>query len=336
MLINKGNHIMLEVSHLTKYFGAHCALDDIHFTAEDGVVLGLLGPNGAGKSTLMNIISGCLMPSAGRVSLDGVDIVADAALARARVGYLPERPPLHQLMTVAEYLSFAADLRGADRAQPFGRAGDVLGRLALKSVRGRLIGNLSKGYQQRIGLAAALIGDPACLILDEPTSGLDPLQARDFRRLLSDIRADRIILFSTHILSEVEAVTDRVVILHQGRCLTDGLNEPPAGDRIFLLIVAEAGKAMLQMLRKIDGVTDIRVLKTSGPAAADGNEPPGAETEVLLTVKAETVPGSFQRRLFFTMARHNWPILELRPMDSALTVRFFETVQRIQAEEVHV
>lgn len=325
---------MLEVNHLTKYFGPHRALDDIHFTAADGVILGLLGPNGAGKSTLMNIISGCLLPSSGRVMLDGLDIVADAALVRARVGYLPERPPLYPLMTVGEYLSFVTDLRGADRAQPFGRAGDVPGRLMLQSVRGRLIGNLSKGYQQRIGLAAALIGDPACLILDEPTSGLDPLQARDFRTLISDIRTDRIILFSTHVLSEVEAVTDRVVILHQGRCLPDGTDEPVSGQRTFVLTAAAAGKPMLRVLREVDGVTDVRLIKTAESRAADGAESPAAESEILLTVKADGVPGAFQRRLFFTMARHNWPILELRPVESALTARFFEAVQRLQAKAV--
>ena len=214
---------MIEVSHLTKRYGSHCAVDDVSFTVEDGCIYGLLGPNGAGKSTTMNVVTGYLSPTSGTVRIDGHDIVEEPLEAKRCIGYLPEQPPLYTDMTVREYLHFVAELKGvcskADRAGQIDRA---MGRTGLDGVMDRLIRNLSKGYRQRVGLAAALIGHPPFLILDEPTVGLDPKQMIEMRALIRELGKSHTVLISSHILSEVSAVCDHVLILSGGKLVAGG------------------------------------------------------------------------------------------------------------------
>ena len=223
---------MIQVSHLTKVYGRRTAVQDLSFTVEDGQICGLLGPNGAGKSTVMNILTGYIAPTSGSVSVEGHPLPKEAAAARACVGYLPETPPLYPDMTVAEYLRFAAELKGVRRA---GRAAAVAAaarRTGVEDVLPRLIRSLSKGYRQRVGIAQALLSDPKVIILDEPTVGLDPAQVTGIRRLIQQLGHKHTVILSSHILSEVQAVCSRVLILSHGVLAADGtLEELTAGGR---------------------------------------------------------------------------------------------------------
>jgi ABC-2 type transport system ATP-binding protein len=211
---------MLEVSGLTRDYGRLRAIDNLDFTLRDGEITGLLGLNGAGKSTAMNVITGCLAASAGRVLVNGVDMEAEPERAKTHIGYLPEIPPLYTDMKVREYLDFVFDLRGVREGRKE-RAAEIRAGTGIEGVYGRLIGNLSKGYKQRVGLAAALAGNPAILVLDEPTVGLDPAQIIEIRNLILELGKTRTVLLSSHILSEVQAICGRVIVLHQGRIAAD-------------------------------------------------------------------------------------------------------------------
>ena len=208
---------MIEVRDLTKKYGEIDAIRGISFTAEKGQVLGFLGPNGAGKTSTMRIITGFMPATSGTVTVAGFDIFDDSLEVRRRVGYLPENPPLYDDMTVETYLRFVAKVRGLARAD-IGTAVDAsAARCGLADVRGRVVGHLSKGYRQRVGLAQALIHDPSVLVLDEPTIGLDPKQIIDIRSLIRDLSGERTVILSTHILPEVQQLCDKVVIINRGR-----------------------------------------------------------------------------------------------------------------------
>lgn len=208
---------MIEVSQVTKKYGERIALDRISFKVEPGEVVGLLGPNGAGKSTTMKIITGFMSPSAGHVTVAGVDIFENPIEAKKKLGYLPETPPVYLDMFVEEYLHYVAQLKGVDAKERDVFVQMALVKTQLEGVRRRLIGNLSKGFRQRVGLAQAIVSNAEILILDEPTVGLDPKQVAEMRDLIRELKGKRTIMLSTHILSEVEAVCDRVIIIHQGK-----------------------------------------------------------------------------------------------------------------------
>ncbi len=213
--------ILVQVEHLYRYYGQLCAVNDISFGIGRGEVVGFLGPNGAGKSSTMQIISGNLAPSAGRVLIGGADILDEPAAAKAKLGYLPEQPPLYRELTVDEYLRYCARLNRIPRARIHAAVDAARGRCGLGDVGGRLIGNLSKGYQQRVGIAQAIIHSPPVVILDEPTVGLDPIQIREIRGLIRELGGDHSVILSTHILPEVQAVCDRVLIIHRGQLVFD-------------------------------------------------------------------------------------------------------------------
>lgn len=194
---------MIQVEHLTKRYGNHLAVDDISFTVEEGTVYGLLGPNGAGKSTTMNILTGYISASEGTVTIDGHDILEQASAAKACVGYLPEQPPLYQDMTPAEYLTFVTELKKVKRADRKTQIEQAMQRTGVQQVSQRLIKNLSKGYRQRVGLAAALLGEPKVIILDEPTVGLDPAQVIEIRSLITELGREHTVILSSHILSSM-------------------------------------------------------------------------------------------------------------------------------------
>lgn len=213
---------MIEVSHLTREYSGRPAVSDLSFTVEDGQVYGLLGPNGAGKSTIMNIITGYLAATSGTVTVDGHPLPEEADAAKACIGYLPETPPLYPEMTVQEYLTFAAELKGVKRAERTTQVEKAARRTGLTEVMPRLIRNLSKGYRQRVGIAQALLGHPKVIILDEPTVGLDPAQVIEIRRLIRELGQGHTVIFSSHILSEVQAVCTRVLILSHGHLVAEG------------------------------------------------------------------------------------------------------------------
>ena len=208
---------MITVKELTKRYGAHTAVDALSFTVDKGQIYGLLGPNGAGKSTTMNIITGYISATDGTAEIDGCDIFDSPAEARAKIGYLPEQPPLYTDMTPREYLAFAAELKGLPREQRKAAVEQCMERTNIADVADRLIRNLSKGYRQRVGLACALLGDPPVIILDEPTVGLDPKQIIEIRELIRSLGQEHTVLLSSHILSEVNAVCDKVLIMSHGK-----------------------------------------------------------------------------------------------------------------------
>lgn len=221
---------MIEVSHLTKQYGNHLAVDDVSFTVADGQICGLLGPNGAGKSTIMNILTGYLSATSGQVTVAGHPLPEEADAAKACVGYLPEQPPLYPEMTVQEYLTFAAELKGVKKAERKEQVCRAARRTGLEAVLPRLIRSLSKGYKQRVGIAQALLGSPRLIILDEPTVGLDPAQVIEIRKLIRELGRAHTVILSSHILGEVQAVCQQILILSKGHLAAAGSLEELTAD----------------------------------------------------------------------------------------------------------
>ena len=221
---------MIEVSHLTKQYGNHLAVDDVSFTVADGQICGLLGPNGAGKSTIMNILTGYLSATSGQVTVAGHPLPEEADAAKACVGYLPEQPPLYPEMTVQEYLTFAAELKGVKKAERKEQVCRAARRTGLEAVLPRLIRSLSKGYKQRVGIEQALLGSPRLIILDEPTVGLDPAQVIEIRKLIRELGRAHTVILSSHILSEVQAVCQQILILSKGHLAAAGSLEELTAD----------------------------------------------------------------------------------------------------------
>lgn len=314
---------MIEVSSLTKRFGNVQALKGISFTAEQGKVLGFLGPNGAGKSTTMNIITGYLSPTSGRVRLGGYNILEQPRQAKRLIGYLPEIPPLYKDMTVREYLEFAYELK--DAGQPRRKHLDgICEQTKLEQVWGRRIGNLSKGYQQRVGLAQALIGDPPVLILDEPTIGLDPQQITEIRALIKRLGDKHTVVLSSHILPEVQAVCDRILILNRGSIVADGTTESlssglSGGGRLMVDVKGDP-QQVLPLLSSLPGVqrTD-----------RGGQSEPGVY-EYSLLLK----PGADPRQAVFeALVENKMPLLGMRRDGMTLEEIFLRlTAQSGEAE----
>ena len=221
---------MIEVSHLTKQYGNHLAVDDVSFTVADGQICGLLGPYGAGKSTIMNILTGYLSATSGQVTVAGHPLPEEADAAKACVGYLPEQPPLYPEMTVQEYLTFAAELKGVKKAERKEQVCRAARRTGLEAVLPRLIRSLSKGYKQRVGIAQALLGSPRLIILDEPMVGLDPAQVIEIRKLIRELGRAHTVILSSHILSEVQAVCQQILILSKGHLAAAGSLEELTAD----------------------------------------------------------------------------------------------------------
>jgi len=216
---------VIEVRHLTKKYGSHTAVEDLSFTVEDGRIYGLLGPNGAGKTTTMNIMTGCLGATSGEVFVDGCDIFDEPAKTKKKIGYLPEMPPLYADMTPLEYLKFVADARGVSRAEREEQIERVMDITQIGEMQDRLIKNLSKGYRQRVGIAQSLLGNPEVIILDEPTVGLDPKQIIEIRDLIKSLAKDHTVILSSHILGEVQAVCDHILIISHGKLVASDTPE---------------------------------------------------------------------------------------------------------------
>ena len=257
---------MLEVTNLSKRYGQKQAIDGISFSIRQGEAVGFLGVNGAGKSTTMNILTGYLSASDGEVVIDGVDILTEPLKAKAKIGYLPEQPPLYLDMKVIEYLRFLYELKKVKKNPNIKQTQQeyleqIMELVKIKEVSERVIRNLSKGYRQRVGLAQALVGDPQLLILDEPTVGLDPAQIIEIRQLIRQLAKTRTVLLSSHILSEVQAVCDRIIILHQGHIVADASQEELTGQmggQMQLQLEVEGNsKTVLETLRKIGGIAEV-------------------------------------------------------------------------------
>ncbi len=315
---------MIEVKHLTKRYGKHTAVEDVSFTVEDGCIYGLLGPNGAGKSTTMNIMTGYLSATEGEVRINGHDIVEEPAQAKACVGYLPEQPPLYQDMTVAEYLDFVAELKHVrkkgDRRVAVNRA---CRRTGLEEMAPRLIRNLSKGYRQRVGIAAALLGEPKIIILDEPTVGLDPAQMIEIRALIRDLGRTHTVILSSHILSEVQTVCDRMLIIAGGRLVAQGTPEELAGRlaaKGAISVTAQGSRdAVLAAAATVEGLSDLRVTAEKGG-------------EVSFTA-VSAQGGDLRGALSLALARANCPVLSMSAENMSLEDVFLQLTEHPAPEQ---
>ena len=299
---------MIEVKNLTKRYGSHCAVDNISFAVEEGQILGFLGPNGAGKSTTMNILTGYLSATAGTVTINGHDILDEPNEAKANIGYLPEQPPLYQDMTVKEYLNFMYELKKC--ALPRKKHIEEVCRvLKIDNVYNRLIKNLSKGYKQRVGMAQALIGNPPVLILDEPTVGLDPNQIIEIRSLIKALGKHHTVILSSHILPEIEAVCDRIVVINEGKIVADDTAENLSArfseDRRLQVVIAGPVKESVELVSSIPGVEKVSVQTSKEVGVA--------------TLAVDLAEGADIRRdLFERLSQKGWPLLYSKPLAMSL------------------
>lgn len=306
---------MIQVEEVTKRYGQHTAVDHLSFNVQKGEILGFLGPNGAGKTTTMNIITGYISATEGSVRVDGCDILEEPLEVKRKIGYLPEFPPLYQEMTVEEYLDFVCEIKKVDPAakkESMEKIGDLV---RISDVRGRLIKNLSKGYKQRVGLAQALIGNPQVLILDEPTVGLDPKQIIEIRNLIKELGKEHTIILSSHILPEVSAVCERVIIINKGRIVAsdtpENLSKALAQSSRMALRVAGPEQRVSEVLRAVPGVKFA--------------EPIGSREAGTIDFTVESEEGvDIRRSIFFALSRAEFPILMMKSLDLTLEEIFLQ------------
>ena len=313
---------MIEVRNLTKKYGDHFAVQDISFSLEKGKIYGLLGPNGAGKSTTMNIMTDYIAATSGEVIIEGHDIFKEAEEAKKHIGYLPEIPPLYMDMTVWEYLFTVADLKGVPKSERKSMIGDVMEKVMITTMKDRLIKNLSKGYKQRVGIAQTLIGNPDIIILDEPTVGLDPKQIIEIRTLIKQLGEDHTVLISSHILSEIGAVCDHVVIINKGHLVvsdsTENLEKLFKGQDILCLSAQGELEKIQNILREFPALS-----------IADMKEAEEAETyRFQLKVQDQA---DYRKQLFFRFAEAGIPLLEISRAGMSLEDIFLEITEEGRA-----
>ncbi|MFK7929497.1 MAG: ABC transporter ATP-binding protein [Myxococcota bacterium] len=260
---------MIEARGLTKRYGRFTAVDAVDLDVQSQGIVGFLGPNGAGKTTTMRMLTGFLPMTSGTAKVAGFDVFDQPLQVKARVGYLPETPPLYPELKVGEYLSFVGEIRGLSRSERLKRVGDVMDQVGLREMEKRLTGALSKGYRQRVGLAQALLHDPPVLILDEPTSGLDPAQLVGIRSLVRDLARERVVVLSTHILQEVELLCDRVILIHRGKIAGDGTVDSlaqAAGAGPWVEFIASGpNEQSTASLAELAAVSSVSILESSTP-----------------------------------------------------------------------
>jgi ABC-2 type transport system ATP-binding protein len=292
---------LIEVKHLTKIYGDHTAVDDLSFTIQPGKIYGLLGPNGAGKSTTMNIVTGCLAATSGTVTVNGHDIYEDPIAAKRCIGYLPEIPPLYTDMTPYEFLSFVAEAKGVAYDEAARQVREVMELTQISDKQDRLIKNLSKGYRQRVGIAQAMLGNPDIIILDEPTVGLDPKQIIEIRELIRMLGENRTVILSSHILAEVSAVCDHVLIISHGKLVADDTieNLENSVNTTNTLHLSARGDlaAISEILSGIEGILDCEQIP-------NGN----GILDLKLTVSKDR---DLRDDIFFAMAEHKIPVLTM-------------------------
>ena len=311
---------MIEVKNLSKQYGSHKAVDNISFKVEEGEILGFLGPNGAGKSTTMNIITGYLSATDGTVTVNGYDVLDDPDNAKKNIGYLPEIPPVYMDMTVKEYLHFMYDLKKCKLPRQK-HIEEICRHVKIDHVYGRLIKNLSKGYRQRVGFAQALIGDPKVLILDEPTVGLDPTQIMEMRSLIKRLGKHHTVILSSHILSEIESVCDRIVIINNGEIVADdtaaNLSETYSNDRRLFVTIDGPKQDVTALLEKLPSVKKVEEIAQRGTSVFEY----ALETETGAEVRYE---------LFNRLCERRWPLLGCTSRKLSLEEIFLQLTQTVK------
>lgn len=315
---------MIQVEHLVKRYGGHVAVDDLTFTLEPGGIYGFLGPNGAGKSTTMNVMTGYIAADGGRVEIDGHDILRNPIAAKSCIGYLPEVPPLYTDMTVREFLLFAAQLKLVPKRERKEQVETLLEKLSLLEVSGRLIRNLSKGYKQRVGLAQALVGNPKVLILDEPMVGLDPKQIIEMRELIKELAGEHTVILSSHILSEVSAVCDHILILSRGKLMASGSPEElqqmmQGGTALTVTVIGEQKQAE-EVLAQMEEVAQYRF--------------EAGQEEGSIVIRIETRDDTdIRKALSVALAGAGMPILAMSRSEKSLEDIFLELTDAESEDE---
>ncbi|MCR5683373.1 MAG: ABC transporter ATP-binding protein [Clostridiales bacterium] len=309
---------MIEINHLVKNYGSKFAVDDISFTVREGEIVGFLGPNGAGKSTTMNILTGYLSSTSGEAKVGGIDILENPDEAKKLIGFLPEQPPLYVDMTVQEYLNFVYDIK-ACRLNRERHLEEIRKVTKIDDVKNRLIRNLSKGYRQRVGIAQALVGNPPVIIFDEPTVGLDPKQIIEIRNLIRSLGKNHTVILSTHILSEVQSVCDRIVIINEGKIIadekTENITQVVEDHRRYAVKIAGPQREVAAALRAIPGVLSVEV---TGERELDS-----------YVYRVEAEKGVDVRKpVFYAMAENNWPITGLETVGMNLEEVFTRIIDR--------
>lgn len=312
---------MIEVNHLVKRYGNYFAVNDISFTVEEGKIYGLLGPNGAGKSTCMNIMTGYIAATSGEVKIKGHDIMTDAEEAKKHIGYLPEIPPLYQDMTVDEYLTFVAELKRVPKSNCKQEINDVMSKTFISDMKNKLIKHLSKGYKQRVGLAQAMIGNPAVIILDEPMVGLDPKQILEIRELILSLKKEHTVILSSHILSEVSAVCDEIMIISKGKMVAcdtpEGLSSRMQGDNILEIDVKGNISDLDEALGTMEDISSYTTEeKEEGIVHADIKIKNGVE---------------IREELFGLLAKKSMPIYRMEMIGKSLEDIFLELTEEVEA-----
>ncbi|MCK5460088.1 ATP-binding cassette domain-containing protein [Candidatus Parcubacteria bacterium] len=306
---------MIKIKNLTKKFDGKTVLDKISFDVKQGEILGFLGPNGAGKTTTMKIITGYIPLNKGSVKVDNIDVEIDSIKTRAKIGYLAENNPLYDEMKVFEFLSFIAELRGVDKNEIDEKISEISKVCGLEKVINKLISELSKGFRQRVGLAQAMISDPEILILDEPTSGLDPNQIIEIRELIKKIGKEKTVIFSTHILSEAQAVSDRIIIINNGRIAASGtpdelIKQAKTRDVIYIKIKGDKNE-VLRKLKNLENIDEARIKDK--------------ESDGVYGYKIKPKQGvDLREYLSITIMKNNWAILEMRQERKSLEGVFRE------------
>jgi ABC-2 type transport system ATP-binding protein len=307
---------MIKVEHLVKKYGERYAVNDISFEVKKGEIVGFLGPNGAGKSTTLNILTGYLSSTSGKAMIDGLDILEHPMEVKKKIGFLPEQPPLYLDMTVREYLNFIYDLRKC-KLNRKEHINEIIRVVKLEGTENRMIKNLSKGYRQRTGIAGAIVGNPEVIIFDEPTNGLDPKQIIDIRNLIKELGKDHTVILSTHILSEVKSICDRILIINDGKIVADQItgeiSKDYHGNRRLSVRIEGPSSAVLAEVKKIPGVVYARV----GAEYSDGS------ASYLLESREEN---DIRKPLFFALAKHSWPILAMEQPGANLEDMFISVV----------
>lgn len=309
---------MIEVNNLVKRYGDHTAVDHLSFKIEKGKIYGFLGPNGAGKSTTMNMITGYIASTEGTVTIDGHDILDEPEQAKKCIGYLPEMPPLYFDMTVGEYMNFVADLKKIPKDQKKSMVEEVMEMVKITDMKNRLIKNLSKGYRQRVGLAQAILGYPEVIILDEPTVGLDPKQIIEIRDLIKSLKKKHTVILSSHILSEVSAVCDYVLIISHGKLVAsdtpENLGKLAEGSNTLNLLVKGDKDHIRIALGQISDIKDIKIEDAKEEHAWN----------VMLSTKEDM---DIREEVFFKMADAHCPILEMQSKKVSLEEIFLELTE---------
>lgn len=309
---------MIEVKNLTKCYGSLKAVDDISFSVDSGEVLGFLGPNGAGKSTTMNIITGYISSTEGTVTIDGTEILEEPKKTKQKIGYLPEIPPLYPDMTVRKYLEFMFEIKKVKLPKDE-HINEVMRLVGIKDKGGRIIKNLSKGFRQRVGFAQALLGNPPVLILDEPTVGLDPKQIIEFRKLIRSLGKKHTVIFSSHVLSEVSATCDRVIVISNGRIVadekTDELSQSVSGKKKLSLTVEGKSSEVTAELKKIPGVKKAEKVRGFSNGSAKYSVSYSKDEDI-------------RKDVFSAMVRLDAPILEMQSGDETLEDMFLRLTQK--------